>query len=118
MFSPSLYGDLTQMFGYCLNYIDVKFFINVKHFIVINVPIYCILLSVYDAVCYVFIIWMDSEPVGFQILMYSLYHNNTDSMNPYIAFNNRRCITLTSFYIQKFFFCYWFTTHMMSNNPP
>ena len=112
----SCYGKFTKMFGYCINYLGLHFFINVQHFIFINIPRYRTLLAVYDAVRYAYVVWITSKLMGYQSFLYSLYHNMADYMHPYRAFNSLRYSTLIPFSICKFFFYSEFISHMMSTN--
>ena len=63
MFFFSRFGEFNKIFGHCLNDLGVKLFINMRHFIVINIQSYHTLPLIYYAVCYAYIIWIDIEPM-------------------------------------------------------
>ena len=58
----------TKMFFCCLTYNCVKRFTNVLYFIVINIPSYCALLTVYGDFCYAPIVCMYHKTMRFQSL--------------------------------------------------
>ena len=111
------YGDFTKMFGFCLNYLDIHFFINKRQFIGVSAQRYRTLLAVYDAVFCAYVICIDSKPIGFKNI-FMLYHNSTYYIHPYIAFNSSRYSTLKPICICTLFLCSGFTSHMMSKNSP
>ena len=59
------HNKITKMFIYFLNYPCVHVFIDVKYFIVVNIPRYRTLLTVYGDVWYAPIIWIGHETILF-----------------------------------------------------
>ena len=49
----SWYGKFTKIFWYCLNSTFVHVFENMQYFVVVNIPRYCTLFTLYVAVCYI-----------------------------------------------------------------
>ena len=105
---PYFYLEFTKMFSYFLNYLGVHFFINMRQFIVINIPSYCTILGVYVAVSYAYIILIVSKTMGYHFFVYIFlsYKFNFEALAAFICiFTYMSCVcvlALLTFYYTCF----------------